>query len=249
MTTYGSSLVQLCCEEGETPQTNTAGMCGECSQWMDHSGLATAQGGVYFQGPHCSGSKVLCKGAVPSGPCVSYTSRSKPLRFSGALQGHRQRWAVHFVPFLGSSCSGDLVLGECTVPGVQCVSSMGLISGCESQEDAVSLWQPSHSLVEDAVSRGNTAAAPCLPALAVAHLPLCLWGGRALSSSHLALLWYLPKPLFCDHTRAHHVALESFVGKVLFVVFSLEILWFGLLCHIGSLRLSSGHSSPVLTMN
>ena len=39
---------------------------------------------------------------------------------------------VRFVPFPGSSCSGDLVLGECTVPGVQCVSSMGLISGCET---------------------------------------------------------------------------------------------------------------------
>ena len=25
--------------------------------------------------PHCSGSRVLCKGTVPSGPCVSYTFR------------------------------------------------------------------------------------------------------------------------------------------------------------------------------
>ena len=98
-----------------------------------------------------------------------------------------------------------------------------------SQEDVVSHWQPSHSLVEDAVSRGNTAAAPCLPALAVAHLPLCLWGGRALSSSHLVFLSYFPNPLFCDHARVHHVALESFEAKVLFCCFSRDpMVWVGM---------------------
>ena len=54
---------------------------------------------------------------------------------------------VHFAPFPGLICSGDQVLGECTVPGgpcilitspswplgvpgVPCVSSVELISGC-----------------------------------------------------------------------------------------------------------------------
>ena len=52
-----------------------------------------------------------------------------------------------------------------------------------SQEDVVSSWEPAHSLVENAVSGAETAAAPCLPALAFTHLPLCLWGERALYGS------------------------------------------------------------------
>ena len=40
------------------------------------------------------------------------------------------------------------------------------------------------------------------------------------------------------------------MGKVFFflVLVSLVILWFGLLSHISSLRWSSGHSGPVLTL-
>ena len=75
MATYLGSLVHLCCGEGETLQTNTPGMCGECSQWLDHTGFATAQGGMCFLGLHCSGSRVLCKGTVPSGPYISGTSQ------------------------------------------------------------------------------------------------------------------------------------------------------------------------------
>ena len=180
-----------------------------------------------------SGSRVLCKGTDTGGLCVL-------CRFQ--VQAAQATWCL--VSAQSQVCSVSPLWGWS-----QAVKLLADVNCPGSQEDVVSHWQPSHSLVEDTVSRGNTAAAPCLPALAVAHLPLCLWGGRALSSSHLALLWYLPNPLFCDHTRVYHVALESFVGKVLFVVVSLEILWFGLLCHIGSLRLSSGHSSPVLTMN
>ena len=45
------------------------------------------------------------------------------------------------------------------------------------QEDMVSNWEPAHSLVEDVVSGAKAAAAPCLLALAVAGLSLCLQGG------------------------------------------------------------------------
>ena len=56
-------------------------------------------------------------------------------------------------------------------------------------------------------------------------------------------------PLFCEHARGHHMALEPFVGKVLFFFFvSLAIPRFGLLCLINCLRLSSGHSGLVLTL-
>ena len=53
------------------------------------------------------------------------------------------------------------VCPEGTIPGLLCVSSGELISGCDfpgrcepsgSQEDVVSNQQPAHSLVEDAVS-------------------------------------------------------------------------------------------------
>ena len=144
--------------------------------------------------------------------------RSELLRFSGALQGHRRSWFVRFVPFPGPGSSGDWLLGECTVPGgpcvlsppwfrrlglpgappgVLCVSSGELIAGSTlladvshpgSQEDVVSDWQPAHSLVENVVSGAEIAVAPCLPALAVTHLHLCLPGGRALNSSWLVLL-------------------------------------------------------------
>ena len=74
------------------------------------------------------------------------------------------------------------------VPGVLYVSSGVLISGCDTpdrflpsmiQEDVVSTWQPAHSLVEDAVYEAEIAASPCLLALAVTHLPLCLREGTA----------------------------------------------------------------------
>ena len=46
------------------------------------------------------------------GPVFHALPRSKLLRFSGALQGHRPRWAVSFVPFPGPTHSGDWVPGE-----------------------------------------------------------------------------------------------------------------------------------------
>ena len=89
--THLGSLVHLSCGEGGTLQTIMAGMSGECSQCMDHTGFAITQGGVCFLGLHCSGSMVLFQGTVPSGPCVSCTSQFRWLRFLGTPQGHRPR--------------------------------------------------------------------------------------------------------------------------------------------------------------
>ena len=50
-----------------------------------------------------------------------------------------------------------------------------------SQEDVVSNWKPTHSLVEDAIS--ETEIAPCLLALAVIHMSLCLQRARSQSSA------------------------------------------------------------------
>ena len=55
------------------------------------------------------------------GPEFHILPRSKPLRFSGAFQGHTLKWAMCFVPFPGPSCSGDQMLGKYTVPGGPCV--------------------------------------------------------------------------------------------------------------------------------
>ena len=119
-----------------------------------------------------------------------------------------------------------------------------------SQEDLVSNWEPAHSLVEDAISGAEIA--PHLPALAVTHLPLCLRLGDEPVRSRLALLWYSLKPLFCE--RAWQcLRLEFLVGKFslfpLFFFNSLAIPQFGLLSHISSHRLSSGHSGPILTLS
>ena len=61
------------------------------------------------------------------GPEFHILSRSKPLRFSGALQGHKPKWAMCFVPFPGLSCLGDEILGECIVPDGPCVLCIFLV--------------------------------------------------------------------------------------------------------------------------
>ena len=79
-----------------------------------------------------------------------------------------------------------------------------------SQEDLVSNWESVHNLVEDAISGAEIA--PCLPALAVICLPLCLWQRGGPVRSQLALLWYLLNPLFCEQARLC-LRLELFTGK------------------------------------
>ena len=74
--------------------------------------------------------------------------------------------------------------------------------------------------------------------LSLSRLPLCLWWVEGLVCSRPALLCFSLNPLFCEW------------GKVLSLFFlSLAILQFGFLSHVSSLRLSSGHSSLVLTLS
>ena len=65
----------------------------------------------------------------------------------------------------------------------------------------VSSWEPAHSLLEDAISEAEIAAAPCLPALAVASLTLPP-GREETVSRLLARLWYSLNPLFYEPGRA-----------------------------------------------
>ena len=64
MVTYLGSLVQLCCGEGGTLQTNITGVCGECLQHLGHAGVAPAHGVCAFpvytaQAPGCSAGNCL----------------------------------------------------------------------------------------------------------------------------------------------------------------------------------------------
>ena len=122
-------------------------------------------------------------------------------------------------------------------------------------QDSRKTWLATGSLLTvqwKMVSVAKISAAPYLQALAIPCLLFCLWGGRALYSSQLALLWYSFNPLFCERTRGHHVALEPFTGKVLFILFyffvSLATSQFRLLSHISSLRLSSRYSGQILIL-
>ena len=150
---YLSSLVQLCCGEGGTLQTNITGVCGECSQRLGHTRFVPAHGVCAFwvysaQAPGCSAgdlSKV--------GPGLHALPRSKLLRFRflGTPQRHRLGWAYVLCPsqvrasqvprWLASTHSLDgrhhpsrsvsWVSHRSAVSGVLCVSSGELISGCD----------------------------------------------------------------------------------------------------------------------
>ena len=157
MVPYLGSLVQLCYGEGGTLQINITGVCGECSQCMDHTGFVPAHGmcacPVYTaQAPGCSAEELS---KVGSGFCV--LARSKMLRFwfSGTPQRHRLSWTCVLCPsqVLGAqairclvstlsqavrlnhlpipSCSVSWVSCKRAVSGVPCVSSGELISGCD----------------------------------------------------------------------------------------------------------------------
>ena len=77
MVTYLGLLVQLCCGEAGTLQTNITGEFAECSQCIDHTGFAPAHVGMCFPGLHCSA------GVLSNCP----------------------KWALHLVHFPGLSCS------------------------------------------------------------------------------------------------------------------------------------------------
>ena len=158
MVIYLGSLVQLCCREGGTLQTNITGMCGECSQYLGHTGFAPAHGVCAFlvytaQAPGYSAGE-LSKRALG---CMHFPGLSCPGSGFLGYSTKAQTWlGLRFVPFPGLSSSGDQVLGEHTLPrsggvsyhlpgpscwvfcvcsgsavsGVPCVSSGDLISGC-----------------------------------------------------------------------------------------------------------------------
>ena len=130
MVTYLLSLVQSCCGEGGTLQTNITGVCGVCSQCMDHTGFAPTHGTCTFpvytaQASGCSSCPKWALGFV---------------HFPGLSCSGSGSWIFHkgtdlvgcaFRPFPGPSSSGDQVLGECTVPGGLCILINSLVSAAQ----------------------------------------------------------------------------------------------------------------------
>ena len=158
MVIYLGSLVQLCCGEGGTLQTNITGVRGECSQCLGHTGFAPltacvlswstllrlqvalqgnclkqALGFVHFPGlSHSgSGSQVLHKGTDLAGPAFCALPRSGQLRRSGAWQAHTAQVGSASYRLPHPSCSVSWVHSRTAVSGVLCVSSGELISGCD----------------------------------------------------------------------------------------------------------------------
>ena len=112
---------------------------------------------VPFPGPSSSGDQVLGEHTVPGGLCVLITSPAPATLFPGCAVIALSQ--VCPVSPLGSWSLAATLLADVNRPG--------------SQEDLVSNWEPAHNLVEDAISGAEIA--PCLLALAVTSLPLCLW--------------------------------------------------------------------------
>ena len=151
--TYLGLLVQLCCGEGGTLQTNITGMCGEFSQCLGHIGCPT-HGHTFpvysAQAPGCSAGELS-----KAGPGLCALPRSKPLRFGflGTPQRCRFSWACVLCPSQVQAAQATRCLvsalspgGEMspiaspvpaawfpryTVSGVSCVSSGELICGCD----------------------------------------------------------------------------------------------------------------------
>ena len=90
-TLFLGPLVQLCCGEGGTLQTNNTGVCSQC---LSHTGPAPTHGA------HHSGSRLLCWEPSEAGPGLHAPPRSKLLRFrhSGSPQRHRLGWACVLCP-------------------------------------------------------------------------------------------------------------------------------------------------------
>ena len=144
MVTFLGLLVQSCCGEGGTLQTNNTGVCSHC---LSHTGFSpghsvcsspvyTAQalgcsagnclrqalGCVHFPGlsRSGSGSQVLLKGADSVGPAFCDLPRSEQLRRPGA-------WRAQSPPGGGCVLSPSLLLGflgKTCVPSQVCAVSL-----------------------------------------------------------------------------------------------------------------------------
>ena len=116
MVTYLGLLVQLCCGETGTLQTNITGVCGECSQCLGHTGFAPAHGKlqVALQG-NCLKQALGCL-HFPSLSCSGSG-------FLGAPQRHRLSWACVLCRFQVQAAQVTWCLVSALSPGGWCILS------------------------------------------------------------------------------------------------------------------------------
>ena len=154
MVTFLGSLVQSCCGERGTLQTNNTGVCGECLPCLGHTGFApthsvcafpvyTAQalgcsarelseagpGFMHFPGlsRSGSGSRVLYRGTDLVWACVLCPSQVQAAQVTRCLASTVA--ATYRLPC--PCCSVFWVYKPRTFSGMPCVSSGELISGCD----------------------------------------------------------------------------------------------------------------------
>ena len=143
MVPYLGSLVQWCCGEGGTWQTNITGMCGELAVSAT-LGLPRSRC-VCFPSPHCSGSRLLCRTAQ-----AGLGLRALPrLRFSGAPQRRRLGWACVLCPSQVQAAQATRCLMSTLSPGgaahlitspIPATRFPGCSTGAPSQVFCVSPW-------------------------------------------------------------------------------------------------------------
>ena len=149
-------------------------------------------------------------------------------------------------------CLVSQVRHKGTVPGALCVSSGKLISGCDTPgrcdlsriPERCGLWLAACSVWWEMWSWGRDCSGP-LPSASGCRTPASLPPGREDRKWQKAC-----SPLVFPRAQACQVSLCQLEpscrkGSVFFFVY-LAVLWLGLLCPFSPLRLSSGHSSPVL---
>ena len=154
MVTYLGSLVQSCCGEGGTLQTNITGMCGECSQCACSVGATLGLPPLTV----CVLSqftllrlRLLCLQLSEVGPGLRVLPRSKPFRFrfrfSGTPQRHRLSWTCVLCPSHVRAAQATRCLTSTVTPrcGVSYTSPIpaaqfaGWQQACPSQVGRVSL--------------------------------------------------------------------------------------------------------------
>ena len=203
------SLVQLCCREGGTLQTNITGMCGGVLAVFQPHWVCSRLWHVCFPSLHCSGSRlpyreralgcvhlpglshsgsasrVLHKGADSVGPAFCALPRSEQLRRPVAWQAHSPQVASASYHLPSPGHLDYQVVAGALIYSVPCVSSGDLISSC----DPLSRCQPSRipgsldQKLEDCSQFGRGCHlwdAVCLfQALSGAHLPPASSVGQA----------------------------------------------------------------------
>ena len=139
MISYLGSLVQLCCGEGGTLQTNITVCVGSAYSVCTTLGLPqskeTRASQIYTaQAPGCS-----ARALSQVGPVLCTLPRSKLVQVLGYSARAQARLGVCFVPFPGPSSSIDQVLGKRTVPGGPCVLITSPVPAARFPRDTASV--------------------------------------------------------------------------------------------------------------